>query len=123
MTSGNLRVFGCDGITPVFMVGNDDGHLGDGSIKDPVQGTSGMQLYGPGTIHGNLEVKSKDCQSFGDCIGARTFKVSNLTGDTEIGQKFYQKGKISATEIANEHVFHIDNLGASGSTKPKDFRI
>ena len=52
------------------------------------------------------------------CIRDRSF-----TGDTYIGQKFYQKGKISATEIASESVFHIDNLGASGATNPKDFRI
>ena len=123
MTSGNLRVYGCDGITPVFMVGNDDGHLGDGSVEDSVEGTAGMQLYGPGTIHGNLEIKSKDCQAYGDCIGDTTFSVNNLTGDTNIGQKFYQKGKISATEIASETIFHIDNLGASGATNPKDFRI
>ena len=123
VTSGNLRVYGSDGLTPVFFVANDDGHLGDGSTKDSVAGTSGMQLYGPGTIHGNFEIKAKDCQSYGDCQNATTFKVTSLTGDTEIGQKFYQLGKISATEIASEAVFHIDNLGASGAANPKDFRI
>ena len=123
ITSGNLRIYGSDGVTPVFSVANDDGHLGDGSVEDTVFKTTGMQLYGPGTVHGNLEVKSKDCQAFGDCVGTTTFKVTALTGDTQIGQKFYQKGKISAAEIASEHVFHIDNLGASGATKPKDFKI
>ena len=123
LTSGNLRMYGSDGITPVLFIANDDGHLGDGSTKDPVTNTSGLQLYGPGTIHGNLQVKSKDCQAYGDCGATTTFSVVSLTGDTSIGEKFYQKGKISATEISSESVFHIDNLGASGATNPKDFRI
>ena len=123
ITSGNLRIYGSDGVTPVFFVANDDGHLGDGSVEDPAAGTTGMQLYGPGTIHGNLEIKSKDCQSYGACIGATQFSVDAQQGNTSIGEKFYQKGKISTTEIASESVFHIDNLGASGATNPKDFRI
>ena len=116
-------MYGSDGITPVLFIANDDGHLGDGSTKDPVTNTSGMQLYGSGTIHGNLEIRAKDCQAYGDCSNELTFKVTSLTGDTEIGQKFYQKGKISAVEISSESIFHIDNLGASGATNPKDFRI
>ena len=123
LTSGNFRMYGSDGQTPVLFIANDDGHLGDGSTKDPVTNTNGMQLYGPGTIHGDFAVKYKDCQAFGECPSVESFKVESFTGDTYIGQKFYQKGKISAIEIASESVFHIDNLGASGATNPKDFRI
>ena len=34
LTSGNFRMYGSDGITPVLFIANDDGHLGDGSTKD-----------------------------------------------------------------------------------------
>ena len=123
ITSGNLRIYGSDGTTPIFFVANDDGHLGDGSLEDAEAGSTGMQLYGPGTIHGNLEVKSKDCQAYGACANETQFSVNSTDGSTSIGKNFYQKGQIAVNEIANQTIFHIDNLGSSTATNPKDFRI
>jgi len=123
--SGAFRMYGSDGKTLVMSIANDDGHSGDGSIEDPVTSTNGLTLKGPGTFYGDLKVYYDDCQMNGICSTQTSFRVTNKEGNVEMGQTFYQKGKIFPSEIASDVIFHIDNLGSAGTTTSgsKDFRI
>ena len=124
--SGAFRMYGSDGKTLVMAISNDDGHSGDGSIEDPKTSTNGLTLKGPGTFYGDLKVYYDDCQSNGICSTETSFRVTNKEGNVEMGETFYQKGKVREDELASEVMFHIDNLGSAGvggTEGAKDFRI
>ena len=123
--SGAFRMYGSDGKTLVMSIANDDGHSGDGSIEDPLTATNGLTLKGSGTFYGDLKVYYDDCQMNGICSTETSFRVTNREGSVEMGQTFYQKGKVFSSELAAEVIFHIDNLGSAGNTDSgnKDFRI
>ena len=124
--SGAFRMYGSDGETLVLSISNDDGHAGDGSIEDPIENTNGMTLKGPATFYGDLKVYYDDCQSNGICSTDTSFRVTNREGDVYLGERYYQKGKLYEDEQATEVMFHIDNLGGTGTggtEGAKDFRI
>ena len=123
---GAFRMYGSDGETLVLSISNDDGHSGDGSIEDPIENTNGMTLKGPATFYGDLKVYYDDCQQNGICSTDTSFRVTNREGDVYLGERYYQKGKLYEDEQATEVMFHIDNLGGTGTggtEGAKDFRI
>ena len=121
--SGNLRMYGTDGKTLIFNVANDDGHPGDGAILDPVTGRGGMYLNGRADILGSLNVYEQTCQENGTCTNELKFKVFNESGNVDMGEKLYIKGKVVSSESSATTVFHIDNLGSAGTgtSGPRDF--
>ena len=77
-------------------------------------------------FYGDLKVYYDDCQSNGICSTETSFRVTNKEGNVEMGETFYQKGKVREDELAAEVMFHIDNLGSAGvggTEGAKDFRI
>ena len=123
---GALRIYGSDGETLVMSIANDDGHSGDGSIEDPIENTNGLTLKGPATIYGDFRVFYDDCVSSGVCQTDTKFRVTNREGSVFMGDTFYQKGVLQENENASQVIFHVDNLGSTGTggtEGAKDFRI
>jgi hypothetical protein len=117
-------MYGGDGKTLIFNVANDDGHSGDGAIVDPVTGRDGMYLKGYANIFGDLKIYQNLCQENGICTQDNTFSVDNQTGNVDMGESLYVKGKVFATQSPSTKVLHIDNLGSagvSGTAGAKDF--
>ena len=107
-------------------IANDDGHSGDGSIEDPIENTNGLTLKGPATIYGDFRVFYDDCVSSGVCQTDTKFRVTNREGSVFMGETFYQKGVLQENENASQVIFHVDNLGSTGTggtEGAKDFRI
>jgi len=126
INGGVFRMYGSDSKSIVATIANDEGHVGDGSLTDEVTGQQGLTVHGKGTFYGDLQVRDRDCTTNGTCSDEDVFKVYKETGNTDIGQKFYQKGILSENESASTTLFHIDNLGSAGTggtAGAKDFRI
>ena len=126
INSGVLRMYGSDSKTLVLSIANDDGHIGDGSIEDPVTNTNGMTLKGSANFFGNLKIFYESCQSNGVCNSVESIKMTSLEGSIFLGEQYYQKGKVLAIESATDKIFQIDNLGSAGTggtVGPKDFTI
>ena len=126
--SGELRIYGSDGETLIFNVANDDDHVADGAILDPKTNKAGMYLKGHIFADGDLVLRSDYCESWGACNTTVNFKAFGDTGNLEMGQKLYVKGKIvqTSTGDASTPVLHIDNLGGAGTNGtvgPRDFII
>ena len=124
--SGNFRMYGSDRQTVVLSIANDDEHSGDGSLLDPKTGTNGLTLKGNGNFFGDLYTYQESCQINNVCSNVRTFRVAGLSGSVEMGETFYQKGKVFPAESGTESIFHIDNLGSAGvggTAGAKDFKI
>lgn len=126
--SGELRMYGSDGETLIFNVANDDDHVADGAILDPKTNKGGMYLKGHIFADGDLVLRSDYCESWGACNTTVNFKAFGDTGNLEMGQKLYVKGKIvqTSTGDASTPVLHIDNLGGAGTNGtvgPRDFII
>ena len=122
--SGSLRILGSDGYTPIFVVANDDGHPGDGSLNDPYTGRVGMYFNGNINNYGKLSIYDSICQEYGTCTDELTFDVDNTTGSLNMGQKLYIKGKVLAVADNALPLLHIDNIGSAGvggATGPRDF--
>ena len=123
---GAFRMYGSDSKTLVLSIANDDGHSGDGSIEDPINKTNGMTLKGSANIFGDFRVYWDDCQMNGICSSVPSFSVQGRTGSLQMGETFYQAGRLLITENASDVVFHIDNMGSAGiggTDGPKDFKI
>ena len=123
---GAFRMYGSDSKTLVLSISNDDGHSGDGSIEDPINKTNGMTLKGAANIFGDFRVYWDDCQMNGICSTVPSFVVQGRTGSLQMGETFYQAGKLLITENASDVVFHVDNMGSAGiggTEGPKDFKI
>ena len=124
--SGAFRMYGSDRQTVVLSIANDDEHSGDGSLLDPKTGTNGLTLKGNGNFFGDLYTYQESCQINNVCSNVRTFRVAGLSGSVEMGETFYQKGKVFPTESGTESIFHIDNLGSAGvggTVGAKDFKV
>jgi hypothetical protein len=122
--SGSLRILGSDGYTPIFVVANDDGHPGDGSLNDPYTGRVGMYFNGNINNYGKLSIYDSICQEYGTCTDKLTFDVDNTTGSLNMGQKLYIEGKVLAVADNSLPLLHIDNIGSAGvggATGPRDF--
>ena len=123
---GCLRVWGSDKKTIAAVISSDDGHIGDGSISDPLTGTSGLTVFGQGVFYDNLTVNYKSCVGDGTCSTAPTFIVNAITGSVDAGQYLKLKGKVKEIGDETDKILHVDNLGGAGSGNtvgPKDFTI
>ena len=119
-------MYGSDGTSIVATLANDEGHVGDGSLTDEVTSQQGLTVHGKGNFYGDLSVRDRDCQTNGTCSDEDVFRVFKETGNVNMGEEFYQKGKLLPSESASTTIFHIDNLGsagAGGTAGAKDFRI
>jgi hypothetical protein len=125
ITSGNIRLYGSDARTLVFNVTNDDGHPGDGAIKDPVTGRNGMYLKGFANIYGNLQVYNEQCQENGACDEKLTFKVERASGSVTAGESLTLTGQVFAQQSASTKILDIQNLGSAGAgtVGPKSFTM
>jgi hypothetical protein len=125
---GELRMYGSDKETLIMSIANDDDHPNDGAVLDPKTGNAGLYLDGQATFDGILQLRAKDCESTGICSTDITFKANNLTGNLEMGEQLYIRGKViqNDTGDASNAILHIDNLGGAGLTGtegPRDFKI
>jgi hypothetical protein len=126
--SGEFRMYGSDKETLVMSIANDDDHPNDGSVLDPKTGFGGLYLDGQATFDGILQLRAKDCESTGICTTEVTFRASHLTGNLEMGEQLYIKGKVVPTDAGDSGtaILHIDNLGGAGvngTEGPRDFKI
>ena len=125
---GEFRMYGSDKETLIMSIANDDDHPNDGAVLDPKTGNAGLYLDGQATFDGILQLRAKDCESTGFCSTDITFKANHLTGNLEMGEQLYIRGKViqNDTGDASAAVLHIDNLGGAGLTGtegPRDFKI
>ena len=122
---GNLRLWGSDGITPIAVISNDDGHIGDGSFDDPKTGYTGLTVTGRGTFYGDLTLNYKSCVSTGTCTTTPKFKAYAISGKLEMGQSFYMTGDPKESPVPTTKTFTVDGLGSSTSvaTGSKPFSI
>ena len=85
-----------------------------------------MTLKGAANIFGDFRVYWDDCQMNGICSTVPSFVVQGRTGSLQMGETFYQAGRLLITENASDVVFHVDNMGSAGiggTEGPKDFKI
>ena len=123
---GNFRMFGSDGITPIAIIGNDAGHVGDGSIEDPLTNYSGLTIKGGGSFYGDVGVYYQSCVARGVCTTDTSVRLYAKSGSIEMGETFTQEGKLKATEDDTDAIFSIKNMGSagtSGTVGPKKFQI
>ena len=122
---GSLRLWGSDGITPIAVIANDDGHIGDGSFDDPKTGFTGLTVTGRGTFYGDLTLNYKSCVSTGTCTTTPKFKAYAITGKLEMGQSFYMTGDPKESPVPTTKTSTVDGLGSSTNvaTGSKPFNI
>ena len=122
---GTLRLWGSDGITPIAVIANDDGHIGDGSFDDPKTGYTGLTVTGRGTFYGDLTLNYKSCVASGTCTTSPKFKAYAITGKLEMGQSFYMTGDPKESPVPTTKTFTVDGLGSSTNvaTGSKPFNI
>ncbi len=121
--SGNFRIYGSDGTTPILVVANDDDHRGDNSVRDEKTELAGLYMNGPLHTMGDVTVSHSTCQTNGVCSNKLNFQVFSNDGSVNMGAKLYVEGIVSTAGDSQAEVFHIDNLGAAGTgaTGPKDW--